>query len=386
MAGGNQWTDREDSVIARSVFLGETVDESHRRVLQVGDAPRTRHSVHKRRSHERVTQIVEGMREDVRKEEEAPSAVVTPKTDPQFKQTPEKLWDRAKIKTTQSIEFNRTRHHAEIGFITSKPIALTFAADQHIAESGPVNIARMEQDATTVRETPGMFAVLGGDGCDNHLKHRAAIINSGSKPGNEWSMYDHYLGLFGTSLAAMISGNHDDWTVDIAGVDMVQRIADRRRIFMAPDYVILKVTLKLLPDEPGQEYVVKIRHQYRYSSSFNQTHALKRMWEMDDHDFDVGVLCHHHEPAMEPFKKHGLWRWAFRPGSYQHVTGYSRRYGFGFGEPTCPTVILAPGMRGMEGFMDVGRASRYLTYLRANWETEKHHWAARVNAEGMEAA
>ena len=90
------------------------------------------------------------------------------------------------------------------------------------------------------------------------------------------------------------------------------------------------------------------------------------MWEMDEHNFDIGVVCHHHEAAMEPFKKHGEWRWAFRPGSYQHTTGHGRRYGYGWSEPACPTVILWPGEKRMLGFLDVREAAGYLTYLRNN--------------------
>ena len=363
MAGGRAFEDAEIRIIAESKIEGLGSDQIHER-LEAAGYNRSRGSVAKHMSHPRVKEHIQRV---MAQNPDLPP-VVTRKLTPDAvaeHQDPAKLWERAKQVTSAQITYQRDRHEAEIGFLTNKPIALVFASDQHITQSGPVNLEQMEADAKLVADTPGMYAILGGDGVDNHIKHRAALVNSGSVPGREWVLYDHYLGMFGSRLAAMVSGNHDDWTHDFAGIDMVQRIAERRRIFYAPDYVVLNVRLKTDPDEEGTTYRVKIRHQYRYGSSFNQTHSLKRMWEMDDHDFDIGVLCHLHEAAMEPFKKHGKWRWAFRSGSYQHTSGHSRRYGYGWGQPSCPTAIIWPGQMRMLGFLDVRDAAGYLTYLRA---------------------
>jgi len=56
-----------------------------------------------------------------------------------------------------------------------------------------------------------------------------------------------------------------------------------------------------------------------------------------------------------------------RPGSYQIVTGFSRRHGFKNAAPTCPTIIFYPNFRHMLGFWDVRDAAGYLTYLRDGW-------------------
>lgn len=283
---------------------------------------------------------------------------------------PERVWERSKKKNARAIEYHDKRHKARVQIATHRPVALTFISDQHISEGTPTDMERMEADAQLVQETPGMYAILGGDGTDNHIKHRTAIIASGSKPGDEYRMYDHYLGIFGHSLIAMISGNHDDWTKDFTDLDVVGMLAKRRRIFYAPDYVVLTVQLGAAESnefQPSQEYTVKIRHQYRYNSSFNQTHSVKRMWEMDDDDFDIGVVCHKHEAAMEPFTKHGVWRVAFRPGSYQIQSGFSRRYGYKKSKPACPTAVVLPDRREMVPFIDVRQAASYLTWLRKAW-------------------
>ena len=361
MPGGALWTEQETRIIAESVYLGESVDETAERFA--GRVPkRTRKTIQNRRSHESVMEIVQRMRTGA---EPAPRLfeVSTPAEESRVR--PDELWTRAKEVTARQIRYQRDRHLAEVAFVTRKPIALSFISDQHISQGGAVDLEQMEADARLICETPGMFAVMGGDGVDNHLKHRAALVNSGSVPGKEWVMYDHYLSMFGHKICGMISGNHDDWTHDFAGIDMVQQLAERRRVFYAPDYIVMSVKLKATPEDPGQEYVVKVRHQYRYSSSFNQTHSIKRLWEMDEHDFDIGVLCHHHEAAMEPFKKHGVWRYALRPGAYQITTGHSRRYGYARSEPMCPTVVIYPGTRRIVPFLDVRDAAVHLGAVRA---------------------
>lgn len=280
---------------------------------------------------------------------------------------PDAEWAAAKRRTKATIAYHETRHQVELAFRDTKPIGISFISDQHIAQGGAVALDRMERDARLICNTSGLYAVLGGDGVDNHIKHKAAMVNSESRPAREWELYDHYLGFFGHSLVAGISGNHDDWTQDFAGVDVVSQLFKRRKLVFAPDFIVLTVRIQDGPEDEGQVYRVKVRHQFRYESSFNKGHSIKRMWEMDQHDFDVGVLCHKHEPHMEPFIKHGQMRIALRPGSYQIVTGHSRRYGFANATPTCPTVILWPGRREMMGFWDVRHAASYLRWLRKGW-------------------
>jgi len=275
---------------------------------------------------------------------------------------PERIWEKAEAETESAIKYHSHRHTATITFPTALPILVSGVADQHLSETAPMFLRRAREDAELISATEGAYAVLGGDGVDNHIKHATAMIASGSKPGNEYRMYDHYLGILEGSVAAMVSGNHDDWTKDLTDVDQVGRLAAKRNLFFAPDFVILTFRF-----ETGQEYIWKVRHQYRFNSSDNASHSVKKMWAMDDDDFDVGMVCHKHEAAMEPFRKHGLIRIAMRPGSYQFTSGFSRRYGYVPSIPTCPSVIFLPNTRKMIGFWDVREAASYLTWLRDGW-------------------
>jgi hypothetical protein len=278
----------------------------------------------------------------------------------------DELLQRAINQTNRDMKKALARRFCIAEIVTTKPIALTFKSDQHLTMHGPCDVEKAFRDAETVQQTPGMYALLGGDGVDNHIKHRSAMVGKGSRPSDEYRLYDGYLKTLGYKTLAMISGNHDDWTKDSAGVDMVGILAARNRIHFAPDVVVMTVRLVPEPGAPASiEYIVKMRHQYRFNSSLNVGHAVKRMWDMDGDDFDIGVVCHNHEAHSEYFNRHGQPRVALRPGSYHVESSFSRRIGFGQSYPTCPGVVLWPNERRMEAFHDIGGLAEKLGDVRA---------------------
>jgi hypothetical protein len=370
------WTKDEEDYLALCIAHDVGSHEIAARWLERFGYDRGYEAINKARStRRRVTDLLAGYEQLAKKDLPPLDSVPTiiPRTAWEG-EPPEDRWDVAEKRNAKLIEYHKDRHHARIEYQADRPIAISFIADQHITTNGPTDLRRMRQDAELIRDTPGLYACLGGDGVDNHIKHQSAMIGSGSKPSEQWTLYDHYLGLFGYKIAAMISGNHDDWTKDTTDLDMAGRLAKSHRIFFAPDVVNLEVAL--LNNGTEQKYRLKLRHQYRFNSTLHLGHAIKRMWEMDQDDFDVGVLCHIHEPHCETFFKHGLVRIALRPGSYQFTSTHSRRYGFGQVTPTCPTVILFPGERRMMEFKDVREAASYLTWLRQGWPKTADVFAA----------
>lgn len=240
------------------------------------------------------------------------------------------------------------------------PIAISFISDHHIAPYSPCDLQKMAEDAALIASTPGAYAILGGDGVDNHIKHHTAMMLQESTPDIQWQLYDHYLSLLNIddSILVMISGNHDDWTMDFAGVDMVSRLSQKHKIHYAPDeaYINLKVG--------SQTYVVAMRHKYRFNSSANLGHTVKKWYDEGKMPFDIGCIGHHHEAHYEIFHKHGQDRIALRPGSYQISSPYARRNGFNPARPAAPTVVLWGDRREMMAFKDVKQGIDYLTYLR----------------------
>mgnify|MGYP003676070205 FL=1 len=260
---------------------------------------------------------------------------------------PVKAWESAEKRGRKAIRKAINNGVFDVNF-EKGPIAISVISDQHIAPGSTCNFERLREDAELIRDTPGFYAVFGGDGVDNHIKHRSALIHAQSSPDQQWKLFDHYLQLFGDKILTIISGNHDAWTAQIGGVDYLGKIAEQNKICYAPAEARLNISVA------GQEYKMMVRHQTgRFNSSLNQTHAVKRHYEYGTDLFDIGVICHHHEAACEAFIRHGLKRYAARPGSYQILSPYAHQYGYSRAIPTCPTFILFPEERRMIGFDDV---------------------------------
>ena len=87
------------------------------------------------------------------------------------------------------------------------------------------------------------------------------------------------------------------------------------------------------------------------------------MWNDGEADFDIGVVGHHHTPSVVPFTKHGIERWAIRPGAYKIVDTFGEMCGFPRERPTCPMVILNPVTKEVQAFTDLRMGLRTLAAL-----------------------
>tara|TARA_R100000152_G_C6763643_1_gene188097 strand:+ start:569 stop:1597 length:1029 start_codon:yes stop_codon:yes gene_type:complete len=259
---------------------------------------------------------------------------------------PEDVWKAYEQRNEQKI----ARHKAEGRYIAEFPnevIAVSFISDQHIAGNHICDLKRMREDAELIANTPGLYACLGGDSIDNHIKHRAAILAARTTPGDQYELFDHYLSLFSDSILGVITGNHDDWSPQVAGVDVIASICQQHGIACSSDEA--RVTAKV----GDTEYRLAWRHKYRFSSSMNQTHSPKQWYRFGPEPFDIGCVCHHHETAIEASLMHGKQVWVCRPGSYQINSAYGRQGGYNDSLPACPTFVLFPDTRRIIGFADV---------------------------------
>lgn len=253
------------------------------------------------------------------------------------------------------------RHKNDGRYIANFPdevIAVSFISDQHIAGNNIVALKRMREDAELIANTPGLYACLGGDSIDNHIKHRAAILSARTTPGDQYELFDYYLSLFADSVLGVITGNHDDWTPQVAGTDVIASICAKHGIACSSDEA------RILAYVGETEYKLAWRHKYRFSSSMNQTHSPKQWFRFGPEPFDIGVVCHHHETAIEASLMHGKQVWTCRPGSYQINSAYGRQGGYNDSLPACPTFILYPAERRIVGFADVRDAISTLSAER----------------------
>jgi predicted phosphodiesterase len=259
---------------------------------------------------------------------------------------PEDLWSRAEDECQKRIDYAHERSRFEVAF-DKGPIAISFVSDQHIAPGTPVDFKRMREDAELISATDGLYACLAGDGVDNHIKIRPAALAARSQPHEQYELFNWYLGIFAEKIIALCSGNHDAWSDQIAGLDMVAWIAREKKLHYSPAEARIALSVG------EQKYSVAFRHQYRMNSSFNQGHAVKQWYRMGEEPFDVGVIGHNHEASTEMFIAHGKRRWAARPGSYQITSAYSRQFGFNEAIPTCPTFLFYGDRRHIIGFPDL---------------------------------
>lgn len=238
------------------------------------------------------------------------------------------------------------------------PVAVCFVSDQHIGSPG-ADYAAMRRDAEIVRKSPGMFAVFGGDSIDNHIKHASAVLHSKTLPDEQLSAFEHYLDMFGDSVFAMISGNHDLWSDKIAGINPIRRAAAARKIVYAKHELRMTVRHGKVP------YRIMVRHQAkRFNSSINPLHAIKQHRRHGEWEFDIGIMCHYHEAGIEAWFQNGRSCWAARPGSYLVKDDHSKEYGFNSSIPKCPTFVLFSDARKIVPFMEVEEASEYLAAVR----------------------
>lgn len=264
-----------------------------------------------------------------------------------------KQWEQVEARNAKIVERESRASTFHANFPGDEPIAVSFVSDQHISV-GAVDLKRMREDAEIIANTPGIYACLGGDSIDNHIRHRSAMIMANSTPDDQYNLFSHYLSILREKVLVLISGNHDLWATAMAGVDVIQRIAQEKKVAYAKNEARIDLNVG------GQSYDIAFRHQFRMNSTFNQTHAVKQWFRLGEKPFDVGCVCHNHEPAMESARLHGQKRYLVRPGSYQITTQYGEQYGFSKTDPSSPTIVFYPRARRMIGFDDVRDAAHWL--------------------------
>lgn len=279
-------------------------------------------------------------------EKSAAKSGVTVRSEWQDDENAADLWERWEGRNAKTIERVTKRHKFIADIAGNRPVAVAFASDQHISQ-GPIDLQRMREDAELIRDTKDLYVVLGGDGVDNHIKIRSAMIASEGPAGDQWLLYNHYLGILREKVIAVVSGNHDDWTKQACGVDQVRALALANKLCYAPSEAQVELRIG------SQAYGLGVRHRYRMNSTYNQGHAPKQWMRMSGQLFDIAAVCHHHEASVESFRWAGHRRWVCRPGSYQITSSYTKDFGWDDAVPTCPTFIVFPETHRVIGFDDL---------------------------------
>ena len=273
----------------------------------------------------------------------------------------------------RSIErFNRLRdsmnrqRNQTIRF-PNRPIAIAFAADNHIGNDG-VDYERMFSEAELIADTENMYAINLGDLADNFIVQKLLslrMFTSTTIP-EEWALVQHYVRILGPSLLAVIGGNHDGWTKAIAGVDQLQNIL----AYLRPDLLYHSDELLVNIQVGPLSVPARLRHKWRYNSVLNPTHGIERTYERDQAKrFLLGVGAHTHISGLSrQFNAGGQTGLAVICGAYKIYDPFAVRLGLAeANKSTAVTVIFHP-QYGMTGYDNLELAAEKMNQYNADYK------------------
>jgi hypothetical protein len=274
----------------------------------------------------------------------------------------EELWDRAKDRQKEEEQRILLRDNQKVG-LPNEPVGIMWSSDAHLG-SPHVDYVSIETDFITVANTPGFYGGFHGDLGDNWI---IGALQGQSKNQRFTILDEIRLGTdllhkLGPKLLWAVPGNHDNWEYILTGRDSIAQALAGMKLLYDPHEVVFWLTVG------DAEWLVKVRHQWRGYSQFNDSHAVEVGWERGNVPFDIGVGGHTHTGTwLRPFVRHKLRRYALITGSYKIDDGYARRMGF---RGTCGlgsgATILTPD-RDFVFFEDVQYAAKFLKFMRLEW-------------------
>jgi len=242
---------------------------------------------------------------------------------------------------------------------TDEPIVVVFLSDLHIgAISGYYKELRETIDILS--KTDNCYIISCGDTVDNYLPtfHSTGQFGVVCPPEIQKALIEYLFKKLYGKLIALVQGCHDEASHYADDFDWTKHLAKRLECANLGFGGMVHLYVG------KQVYHIMARHKYRFNSSFNVTHTVKRMREQIG-DFDIGVVAHHHKASIEQTEVAGLLRLFIRPGSFKGPDRYTRQRGFTV-DSKCymPAVILYPNERKMLPFLHLRDALLVLDSLK----------------------
>lgn len=244
---------------------------------------------------------------------------------------------------------------------TDKWIGIAFQGDLHLGNMA-TDYERLLIDKELIQANDNVYLVINGDYCDNYIagSHAGGSFEALFPPAVQKDLAKDYIEDVKEKVLALVAGCHDLWSLKIDDFDLTEYLAKHGNA------VYLGSGGDLFLQVGKVEYKIKMRHKYRFNSTDNATHTVKKMFEKEG-GFDVGCLGHNHIAAMEETIKEGLdgplKRIFLRSGSYKTIDRYSSQMGFSDAMHGVPIVLFNPHSRDLRGFQDLEEGIMYLRYL-----------------------
>lgn len=235
-----------------------------------------------------------------------------------------KIGEKAKIKT--ELEKN------QVITMPNRPFAIALLSDIH--GGAKTDYVALEKDLNIIDSTEDMYVGNAGDDTDNFVIGKLQWVQR-EQPTTldmETRFLEYLVRKLDPSLLFWASGNHNNWTKKVAGIDFLRGLLQNVKCLYDPAQIAF--TLKWGKHE--QRWLV--RHKWRYTSIFNPTHGLEVGWERLGGDYDVAVGGHTHIATLcREFIKDSKKRYALLLGTYKlrdnfaSECGFARSYGTGSG-------------------------------------------------------
>jgi len=240
-----------------------------------------------------------------------------------------------------------------------RPIIMLFLSDLHIGAIS-THYSELRETIDVISETVDCYVCSTGDTVDNYLPtwHSSGLFTVMCPPEIQKVLVEYLFSRIGGKLLALVQGCHDEASHHSDDFDWTK--------FLTSKFGCANLgfggTLHLRVGDTT--YDIMMRHKYRYNSSFNMTHTVKRMFEHMG-EFDIGVVAHNHKAAIEQTEKTGLSRVFVRPGSFKGPDRYTRQLGY-TSDSRCymPCVVLYPFERKMLPFLHLRDAISVLGGLK----------------------
>lgn len=284
--------------------------------------------------------------------------------DPTTPEAFEELWRAVRDIKAVERKFDPRRHKIGITLPTDKPVGLVFSGDWQLGSEG-VDYDLWREDMALfwenhVKDPGSLYGIGMGDYTSalGTLNIRGAQYRDLIRPGYQIGLARGLFRMTKGFWLVLLAGCHDTFTNNASDQDTIA------------DYVALagarhgwhgvEANLKV----GFANYVLRLRHRYRFNSSLNPLNAQRRQAEMEG-AADVIAHAHFHTSLIGDMPAAGQDSVMLRSGSYQIHDSYARQYvGNVKADARFPMVIFWPEKKKLWSVRDYREGLDYLASLR----------------------